>query len=211
MPKLRHIRFVYKPIVFAACLMPFVWLLAMAFELGDLDLGANPVEKIQDTLGIWGLRFVLVTLSITPVRQLTKMNWLLQFRRMLGLFAFFYVAMHFLNYLVLDQTFSLSLILEDITERPFITIGFTAFLLLIPLAITSTAGWRRRLAKRWQQLHYSVYLVGLLGCWHFYWQVKKDLSEPLIYVGILVLLLIPRLLKWRQQLRPSPAGEASRD
>ncbi len=203
MPKIKHIRFVFKPIVFLACLTPFVWVLARAFELGDLNLGANPVEEIQDTLGIWGLRFILITLSITPLRQLTRKNWLLQFRRMLGLFAFFYVAMHFLNYLVLDQTFSFPLIIEDIIERPFITIGFTAFLLLIPLAVTSTSGWRRQLAKRWQQLHYLVYLIGALGCWHFYWQVKKDLTEPLIYVGILALLLTTRLVKWARRRKQS--------
>ncbi len=199
MAKLGHIRFIYKPVLFFACLLPFAWLLARALQLGGLDLGANPVEEIQDTLGIWGLRLLLATLAITPLRLLTGLAWLLQFRRMLGLFAFFYVALHFLNYLVLDQTLSLALIVEDIVKRPFITIGFSAFVLLVPLAVTSTAGWRRRLRHRWQQLHYSIYLVGILVCWHFYWQVKKDISEPLIYIVILTALLIPRLLQRRKR------------
>jgi len=198
MPTLRQIRHVYKPVLFGACLLPLAWVLAGAFEFHGLSLGPNPVEKIQDTFGIWALRLILLTLAITPLRLLTGQAWLLRFRRMLGLFGFSYAALHFLNYLVLDQMFDFRLIMEDITKRPFITIGFSALLLLIPLAITSTSGWRRRLGKRWQQLHYAVYLIGILVCWHFYWQVKKDIREPLFYIGALTLLLIPRLVKWRR-------------
>lgn len=164
--------------------------------VGSLRLGPNPVEDIQDTMGIWALRFIMVTLAITPLRHLTGYVWLLQFRRMLGLFAFTYVALHFLNYLVLDQTFNFTEIIEDVVERPFITVGFSAFLMLIPLAITSTNGWRRKLGARWLTVHRLVYVIGIFACWHFYWQVKKDLTEPLIYVGILTALLGIRL--WRR-------------
>ena len=164
--------------------------------VGSLRLGPNPIEDIQDTMGIWALRFIMVTLAVTPLRHLTGQVWLLQFRRMLGLFAFVYAALHFLNYLVLDQTFDLAGIIEDIIERPFITIGFSALLMLVPLAITSTNNWRRKLGLRWQSLHRLVYVIGIFGCWHFYWQVKKDLTEPLIYIGILTALLGFRL--WRR-------------
>lgn len=189
MPTLRQIRFVWKPIVFLCCLGPLVWLLLHVFAVGSLRLGPNPIEEIQDTMGIWALRFIMATLAITPLRHLTGWVWLLQFRRMLGLFVFAYVAIHFLNYLVLDQTFDFAGIIEDIVERPFITVGFSALLMLIPLAVTSTNGWRRKLGPRWRILHRLVYAIGIFACWHFYWQVKKDIGEPLIYICILALLL----------------------
>ena len=177
-----------------------------------MRLGPNPIEEIQDTMGIWALRFIMATLAITPLRHLTGQVWLLQFRRLLGLFAFAYVAIHFLNYLVLDQTFDFAGIIEDIVERPFITVGFSAFLMLIPLAVTSTNGWRRQLGPRWRLLHRLVYAIGIFACWHFYWQVKKDISEPMIYICILALLLGMRL--WRRYARISvdaapsdPAGD----
>ena len=207
MPTLQKIRLIWKPIVFLACLAPLVWLLLHVFAIGSLRLGPNPIEEIQDTMGIWALRFIMATLAITPLRHLTGQVWLLRFRRMLGLFAFAYVALHFLNYLVLDQTFDIAGIIEDIVERPFITIGFSALLMLIPLAITSTNGWRRKLGPRWRVLHRLVYVIGIFACWHFYWQVKKDISEPMIYIGILTLLLGLRL--WRRYGRIRAIAESS--
>lgn len=196
MPTLRQIRLIWKPIVFLLCLAPLVWLLLNVFMVGSLRLGPNPVEDIQNTMGIWAIRFIMLTLAVTPLRHLTRQAWLLQFRRMLGLFAFAYVALHFLNYLALDQTFDMAGIIEDIVERPFITVGFSALLMLIPLAITSTNGWRRKLGTRWQSLHRLVYVIGIFACWHFYWQVKKDITEPLIYIFILTTLLGMRV--WRR-------------
>lgn len=182
--------------MFALCLLPMAWLLLGLAGLGGLDPGPNPVEAIQDHLGIWGLRLILVTLAVTPVRLAIGQAWPLQFRRMLGLFAFTYCSLHFLNYLLLDQTLDIAAIAEDILERPFITIGFVAVLLMVPLAVTSTNGWRRRLGVRWLQLHRLVYVTAMLACWHFYWQVKKDVTEPLIYIVILTVLLGIRL--WRR-------------
>jgi sulfoxide reductase heme-binding subunit YedZ len=194
MNTLGTIRFVGKPMVFALCLVPAALIVTDALELTG-SLGANPVETIQDRFGIWGLRFITLTLAVTPLRQITGWNWLVRFRRMLGLFTFFYVLMHFLTWLVLDQGLLISAIAEDIVKRPFITIGFTAFLLLIAMAATSTNAMRRRLGRRWQQLHYSVYAVGILGVWHFWWQVKLDTSEPAIYAAILAALLGYRLYR----------------
>jgi methionine sulfoxide reductase heme-binding subunit len=191
---LSRIRFVGKPFVFALCLIPAALVVTDAFELTG-SLGANPVEAIQDRFGIWGLRFIMLTLAVTPLRQLSGWNWLVRFRRMLGLFAFFYVLMHFLTWLVLDQGLLVSAIAEDIVKRPFITIGFAAFLLLIAMAATSTNAMRRHLGKRWQQLHYSAYAVGVLGVWHFWWQVKLDTREPAIYAAILAALLAYRLYR----------------
>ncbi len=185
---IRQIRFVWKPLVFLICLIPATLVFTDAFELTG-RLGANPIEEIQDRFGYWGLRFVLITLCVTPLRRITGKNWLIRFRRMLGLIAFFYILMHFLTWLILDQSLLLSAIKEDIFERPFITIGFTAFLILISMAATSTNAMRRRLGKRWQQIHYGIYIVGLLGVWHYWWQVKLDVRDPQIYAAILVVLL----------------------
>jgi len=185
---LRQVRFVWKPAVFLLCLIPAALVVGDTFGLTG-DLGANPVEAILDRFGNWSLRFIMIALAVTPLRRITGWNWLARFRRMLGLFAFFYVLMHFLTWLVLDQGMAMSAILEDIALRPFITIGFAAFLLLTAMAATSTNAMRRRLGKRWQQLHYSVYAVGILGVWHYWWQVKADVREPLIYAGILAVLL----------------------
>jgi sulfoxide reductase heme-binding subunit YedZ len=191
---LTQIRLIGKPLVFLACLAPF------ALVIGDLfgitgSLGANPVEEILDRFGNWGLRFVMITLAVTPLRQLTGWNWLARFRRMLGLFTFFYVLMHFLTWLVIDQGLLLPAIAEDIVKRPFITIGMAALLLLLALAVTSTNGMRRRLGRRWQKLHNAVYVIGILGVWHFWWQVKLDTAEPLIYAIILAVLLGWRVWK----------------
>jgi len=194
-----QIRLVWKPLVFIVCLVPAALIVADIFGLGG-TLGANPVEALQDRLGNWGLRFIMMALAVTPLRLLSGWNWLARFRRMLGLFAFFYVLMHFLTWLFLDQDFLLSAIAEDIFERPFITLGFVAFLILLAMTATSTAGMRRRLGRRWQKLHYGVYLAGILGVWHYWWQVKQDYSEPLLYATVLGLLLGYRLLRRRSTI-----------
>ena len=195
----RQIRFFWKPLVFVVCLLPAVFVVTDAFEITG-RLGANPVEEILDRFGNWALRFIMITLAVTPLRRISGWNQLLQFRRMLGLFTFFYALMHFLTWLILDQGMRLSAIAEDLVERPFITIGFTALVLLTALAATSTNGMRRRLGRRWQRLHNAVYLIGALGVWHFWWQVKQDIAEPLVYATILTILLGIRL--WWRLRRP---------
>ena len=201
MNTVQQIRFIWKPIVFLLCLVPAVLVVTDAFEITG-RLGANPVEEIQDRFGYWALRFILITLSVTPLRRLLGWNWLPRFRRMLGLFTFFYAFMHFLTWLVLDRELRLADIIEDITERPFITLGFTAFILLLALAISSFAVIRRRMGRNWQTLHNAVYAVGLLGVWHYWWQVKKDISEPLIYAAILAVLLGVRLFWYSKRKKP---------
>ena len=181
--------------VFLLCLVPAGMLLLEAFGVAGLSLGANPVEALIHSLGTWGLNFLLITLAVTPLRRLTGQAWLLRFRRMFGLFAFFYLLLHFLAYAGVDQRFALGYILEDIAERPYITLGFAAFLLLIPLAATSTRGMIRRLGPRWKQLHRLVYPAAILGVWHYYWLVKADVLQPLIYAALLILLLALRLRK----------------
>jgi len=206
---LKQIRLIWKPLVFAACLLPFALVIGDAFEITG-RLGANPIEEIMDRFGNWSLRFILITLAVTPLRRITGWNWLTRFRRMLGLFTFFYVLMHFLTWLILDQGLLMSAILEDLVKRPFITIGFAAFLLLLALAVTSTNAMRRRLGRRWQQLHNLVYVIGILGVWHYWWQVKKDIRDPLIYAVILAVLLGLRLWfryrKTSQRRRAALAG-----
>jgi sulfoxide reductase heme-binding subunit YedZ len=189
----RSIR-VLKALLFLACLVPLGKLALELFGVAGTSLGANPIEELMHRLGIWGLNFLLITLTVTPLRRLTGRNWLLRFRRMLGLFAFFYLLMHFLTYMGLDQRFDLAAIIEDIAERPYITVGFTALMLLVPLAATSTHAMMRRLGRRWQKLHRLVYLIAILGVVHFYWQVKLDTLEPLIYATILAILLGYRLI-----------------
>lgn len=182
---------VLKPVIFVAALMPLALLVWNAFTDG---LGANPVESITFATGDWGLRFLLITLLVTPLRRATGWQALARIRRMLGLFAFFYICLHFLTYLVLDAFFDLHYILEDITKRTYITLGFTSFLLLVPLAITSTNAMVRRLGGRnWRRLHRLAYVAASGGVLHFLWLVKADLREPLIYLGILLLLLLARV------------------
>jgi len=183
------ITFVIKPLLFVVCLVPFLLLV-----LGVLNdtLGTNPVETMTHKTGEWTLRFLLITLMITPLRRLTASNWLIRLRRMLGLFAFFYACLHFLTYIWFDQYFDWMEIAADIPKRPFITVGFTAFVLLIPLAATSTNKMMRRLKKNWVRLHKLVYVVAVLGVLHFLWVVKADTFEPLIYAGILLMLLVYR-------------------
>ncbi len=180
-----------KGLVWVLCLLPLGLLVWDAFTDG---LGAEPIEAITHRTGFWGLTLLLVTLAVTPVRRLTGWNRIVQLRRLLGLFAFFYVALHFLTYVVLDQFFALEFIVEDVLERPYITVGFAAFLLLIPLAVTSTKGMIRRLGgRRWQRLHRLVYLSAILAVLHFLWLVKADLQRPLIFAALLAVLLALRL------------------
>ena len=197
MPAAPVIRRVIKPALFLVCALPLLSLVVAAFGIGGASLGANPVEKIQDTFGEWGLRLLVITLAVTPIRDWFNLPWLVQLRRMLGLYAFFYVLMHFLTWLILDQGLYWSGILKDIGERPFITIGFAALLMLVPLAVTSTNKMMRRLGKRWKKLHRLVYVIGLFGVWHYYWQVKADVTEPLIYLAIVLVLLGWRAWKAR--------------
>lgn len=188
---------ILKVPVFLLCLAPLVLLAMETFGVAGLSLGANPVEELIHRFGIWGLNFLLITLAVSPLRRLTGLTWLLRFRRMFGLFAFFYVSMHFMVYAGLDQRFDLAVILEDIAERPYITVGFTALVLLLPLALTSTRGMMRRLGRNWKKLHRLVYPIAILGVWHFYWQVKLDTLEPTVYALALAVLLGFRV--WRRR------------
>ncbi len=178
-----------KPAVFALSCLPGLYLLTQALGLAGNGLGANPVEALLHELGLWGLRFLLLGLAITPLRRLSGWFWLTRFRRMIGLFAFFYVVLHFLTYVILDQGLLVEAIVEDIIKRPYITLGISALLLLIPLAVTSTSAMMRRLGKNWLRLHRLVYPVAMLAVWHFYWQVKLDTLEASVYALILAVLL----------------------
>jgi len=203
------LRRVIKPLAFVLCLAPALWLLAGALQFGGAELGTNPVETIQDTLGQWGLRFLVITLAVTPLRDWFAAPWLISLRRMLGLYAFCYVLLHFLTWLILDQGVLLdpsadwSSVFADLAKRPFITIGFAALLLLVPLAVTSTNGMMRRLGRRWKTLHRLIYPICLLAVWHYYWQVKADVREPLIYLTIIIALLGWRY--WKHWRKPAPA------
>jgi sulfoxide reductase heme-binding subunit YedZ len=194
-------RRIAKPIVFVLCLLPLLWLIAGIFGWAGADLGANPVEKMQDTLGIWGLRLLLATLAVTPLREIGGWPRLHLFRRMLGLYAFTYILLHFLFYLFVDQALDWRQLVADIVKRPYITVGFAALLLLLPLAVTSTRRAMRRLGRRWQTLHRLVYPAAILGCVHFWWQVKADIREPLVYAVIASLLLGWRLFRWARRRR----------
>ncbi|MGA2419137.1 MAG: protein-methionine-sulfoxide reductase heme-binding subunit MsrQ [Candidatus Acidiferrum sp.] len=181
-----------KAPVFLLCLVP-IGIVGWRALRGDLT--ANPIEFITHTTGDWALRFLLITLAITPLRKVLGLPELVRLRRMLGLFAFFYAGLHFSTYLVLDKFFDISEIWKDVLKRRFITVGFAAFLLLIPLAITSTAGWIRRLGgKRWQALHRLIYLSAILAVIHYYWLVKSAVIRPLAYGAILAILLLFRIV-----------------
>jgi sulfoxide reductase heme-binding subunit YedZ len=178
--------------VFALCLVPFLHLVWRGLHQ---SLGANPVEEISETTGIWTLNFLVITLAVSPLRRIANQPWLIRFRRMFGLFAFFYVCLHFTAYIWLDQNLDLASTLKDVAKRPFITAGFTAFVLLIPLALTSTTGWIRRLGgARWQMLHRLIYISGIAGGVHYYWKVKSDVRQPVLYLTIIALLLAFRLI-----------------
>ena len=193
MNTLQQIRFVWKPLIFLICLLPAVLVVGDAFGITG-GLGANPIEAILDRFGNWALRFIMIALAVTPLRRMTGWNWLSRFRRMLGLFTFFYAFMHFVTWLVLDREMRVDDIIEDLTERPFITLGFTAVLLLTAMAVTSFTALRRRMGRNWQKLHYAAYAVGFLGVWHYWWQVKKDIAEPALYAAILTVLLGARVV-----------------
>jgi sulfoxide reductase heme-binding subunit YedZ len=198
-----------KPLLFALCALPLAWLLLRALGFAGLSLGANPTDELQDRLGDWGLRLLLGTLCITPLAVTLRKTWLVGLRRMLGLFAFTYLVLHFANWLVLDQWLDGRAIVKDIAKRPYITVGLASLLLLVPLAFTSTAGWMRRLGKRWQVLHRLVYPAAVLGCIHFWWQVKADWREPLLYATALALLLGWRARRTCQRRRAALAAAAS--
>jgi methionine sulfoxide reductase heme-binding subunit len=202
-------RYIYKPLVFVASLVPFLLLVAGAFGFFGQDLGPDPIEKLLHTCGKTALNFLLLTLLVTPVKTLFGLPHLLRLRRMLGLFAFFYTVLHFAIYYFLDRGMDFNEVIEDIAERPYITIGFAALVLLIPLAVTSTNRWMRRLGRRWQKLHQLVYLIAILGVWHYYWQVKADVREPLIYAGILAVLLGYRVVMRRRALARKRATSTS--
>ena len=198
---------VVKAGLFVAALAPFAALVATAFTGG---LGANPVEAVTHTTGEWTLRLLLATLAITPLRHLTGRVWLTRLRRMTGLFAFFYLMLHFATYAVLDASLDLAYVVEDVADRLYITVGFAAFVILVPLALTSTNAMVRRLGPvRWRRLHRCVYVAAICGALHFLWLVKADLLEPLMYAGVLAALLAARLpfaVKWMQTRRVRRAG-----
>ena len=189
-----------KPVIFFICLVPLAMLVWDGFHN---TLGANPVEKITHHTGDWSLRFLLITLSVTPLRLMFGWNKLIRFRRMLGLFAFFYVCLHFSTYLVFEHFFDITEIVKDIIKRPYITVGFTAFLLLIPLAVTSTNKMRKRLGKHWQRLHQLVYVIAVCGILHYLWLVKADILQPVIHAVILLVLLSVRAVYQRKAIRPA--------
>lgn len=189
----RHINMKWiKPPVFLLCLAPLAYLVWTAFHNG---LGANPIEAITHFTGTWALVLLSVTLSMTPLRRMLNQNWLIRFRRMFGLFAFFYGCLHVATYVWLDKSFDLSEMIKDVYKRPFITAGFTALLLMVPLAVTSTSGMIRRLGgKRWQMLHRLVYLSAIAGAIHYYWLVKSDETVPLRFAAVVGTLLLYRML-----------------
>lgn len=193
-----------KPVVFLLALTPFALLVWDGFHDA---LSANPVEEVTHRTGGWALRFLLITLAVTPLRILSGWREVIRYRRMLGLFAFFYATLHVLTYVFLDLGLYWAQIAEDVVKRPYITVGFTAFVLLVPLAVTSTRGMMRRLGRNWQRLHRTVYVIGVLGVLHFLWLVKADLREPLIYAAILALLLGLRV--WRRYAVGARPGLAS--
>lgn len=219
----RVLRFVLKPVVFLASLGPLAWLI-WAGLTGNLS--ANPLSDLTNETGVWALRFICASLAITPLRRLTGWNWLTRFRRMIGLYAFFYGSLHFLVYTIVDKFAGLEFIdgivawstarnlllavWDDVYKRPFITIGFTALVLMLPLAITSTAGWIRRMGgKRWAALHRLVYITGVAAVVHYYWLVKADVSRPLTYAAVVALLLGLRVYWARQKPQVAARSVAS--
>jgi sulfoxide reductase heme-binding subunit YedZ len=193
-----------KVAVFALCLVPLAILIWRGFHN---ELGANPIEFITHATGDWTLRFLVLSLAITPLRKMLHQPLLIRFRRMLGLFAFFYVCLHFSTWIGLDKFFDWSEMWKDVQKRRFITVGFAGFVLLIPLAITSTAGWIRRLGgKRWQLLHRLVYVTAILGVIHYYWLVKSDVTKPLEYAWAVGILLAWRGGDWLYSRWKRPAS-----
>ena len=201
-----------KTLVHALSLTPLAilsWQFWEVFRTGSDALGADPVAEVEHRLGLWALRFLILVLAVTPLRQLTGKPALLQFRRMLGLYAFAYATLHFTAYLVLDLRGYWTQIFEEIAKRPYITVGFAAWLLLVPLAITSTRGWMRRLGRRWGQLHKLVYAISVFAVLHFWWLVKSDIREPALYAGLLAVLLGWRLLRRLRRSNPMPVARSA--
>lgn len=192
-----------KPLLFAACALPLAWLVARASGLAGPGLGANPIDALQDQLGLWALRLLLATLCITPLATELRAPWLFGLRRMLGLWAFAYASLHFANWIALDLGFDGRAVLADIAKRPYVTVGFASLLLLLPLAATSTDRALRRLGRRWQLLHRLVYPAAALACLHYWWLVKADWREPLLYAAVLAALLGWRL---RRRIRRARAA-----
>lgn len=197
-----------KVAVFVACLVPLGILLWRGFHN---ELTANPIEFITHTTGDWTMRFLIITLAITPLRKLLRQPLLIRYRRMLGLFAFFYVCLHFSTWIGLDKFFNWTEMWKDVQKRRFITVGFAGFVLLIPLAITSTAGWIRRLGgKRWQLLHRLIYVTAILGVIHYFWLVKSDIHKPLQYAVLVGILLLWRVGEWISNRSKKPARSTVR-
>jgi sulfoxide reductase heme-binding subunit YedZ len=203
-----------KTLVHLLALAPAIWLglrFWQVFNGGNVDaLGADPVAYIEHDTGLWAIRLLMVTLAITPLRQLTGQNVLVRFRRLLGLYAFFYATLHLGAYLWLDLRAYWAQLFEEIVKRPYITVGFAAWVLLLALAITSTTGWIRRLGRNWARLHKAVYAIGVLAVLHFWWLVKSDIREPALYAGILAVLLGWRVAKAISQRRTAAARPAPR-
>jgi methionine sulfoxide reductase heme-binding subunit len=214
----RWVRWVGKPVAFAAALAPAVYI---AWAALNGQLGADPLKEITHETGDWTLRFIVATLAITPARRLLGQNWLIKFRRMIGLYAFFYGTLHFLIYVIADRFAGLDFpdgflavstvralaasIWEDIAKRPYITVGFTGWLAMIPLAITSTTGWIRRMGgRRWQRLHRLIYATAVAGVVHYWWLVKADISRPAIYAALVAVLLGFRIVTTVQKARVHP-------
>lgn len=194
-----RLRRLAKPAVFLLCLVPVG---VMVYDALTGHLEAEPIKDLTHRTGTWGITFITATLAVTPLRRVTGWNRLQSYRRMLGLFAFFYLGLHFLVYLVLDQFFDWHTIVKDIAKRPYITVGFTGLMLLVPLAVTSTKGWVRRLGRRWVALHALIYVTALAGIVHFTWSQKKDITRPTRYGVVLVALLATRLVPkgaWRRR------------
>jgi len=219
----RSIRYIVKPIVFVAALGPAAWLV---WALVTGNLSANPLSDVTNETGVWTLRFLCITLAISPLRRLTGVNELIRFRRMVGLFAFFYGSLHFLIYVIADRFAGLDFpdgfiawstvmnlgksVAADVYKRPFITIGFTTLMLLLPLAVTSTAGWIRRLGgKRWQTLHRLIYVAGVTAILHYWWLVKADVTSPQRYAIVIGVLLVFRLA-WARVRAQRPASAPAR-
>ncbi len=188
-----------KPLVFTLSLAPASYLVFLGF---NSNLGVNPAETLQLETGVWALRFLVATLAITPLRRVTGWNRAIQYRRMLGLFAFFYAFLHFLTYLVLDKYFALGEMMADVFKRPFITMGFLAFVLMIPLAVTSTKGWIRRLGRRWQVLHRLIYISGVAAAIHYVWKGKVLLGSSVGYAIVIGALLAFRVVWQLRSAKP---------
>jgi sulfoxide reductase heme-binding subunit YedZ len=205
----RRYRWIYKPAVFVTSLAPLGWMACNLFGWHGYDPVVDGVKFLERELGQTALNFLMITLMVTPVRLITGLTHLLRLRRMLGLFTFFYAVLHFTVYVVLDLDLDWRMVGADILKRPYITVGFAALMLLIPLATTSTQGMRRRLGRRWARLHRLVYVIAILGVWHFYWQEKVDVREPMMYAGALAALLgfrLVRSVRTARRARPHAGG-----